>query len=585
MSNRHVSADLSSVAQGLPKEIPIDTCKRVEPQARGRRRARVRPLRRHLTHRAAAGRSFHHARRKSARSGTSSGEGGCPRTQRLGHSRRAGARRGPAMSRAQRDRSHDSSYLPTPRRLGADGITRRPPPAQRRRHVHRPAYYVDDDRQQCPDAEFTSIAVACAAAPPFSTIHVCPGLYNEMVHVLKPLRLLGSSHDRSARNTPPDPQHDSIVEFTTTTLEGIINLEFNTIELDGFVIQNNAGGAGVYTLPAFSDYLIERNTFQNNQQGLYLNSNGVTPSLVYDNTFNGNNRPGPASGTGIYSDQGLRNALIEHNYFTRHTNASMIFDTFLGPVDGVTVRNNFIVDDNTIVVVNSSNILIENNFLRRTGDSGVFLGGNTTNVTIDQNIIDAAANDGISVGNAFSAGPNAGLVITRNLIGDARGDGIILSNADGTRVKRNTVLRSGMNGIYLTEDSDGNEVAGNNSLHNALDGIRVDLQSSNNRIVSNNMKRNGEHDAHDDTAGSGTAGTANYWIDNSCQTENRPGLCEHGNDGSDDAAATQSYDAALSSDPYATGDFVMPSFDAPEDPVIPLLPDLDLLGLAPQPLI
>jgi nitrous oxidase accessory protein NosD len=166
-----------------------------------------------------------------------------------------------------------------------------------------PTFYVDDDLQQRHDAQFTSIEAACLAAPPLSTIYVYPGLYNEMVHVTKPLRLLGSSHDRRPRNQPPDPQHDSIVQFDTVGLTGgIFNLMSNTIELDGFVIQNNASGPGVFTLRTFSDYLIERNTIQNNEQGLYLNSNGVMQSVVYDNTFNGNNQAGPAGGTGIYTD-------------------------------------------------------------------------------------------------------------------------------------------------------------------------------------------------------------------------------------------------------------------------------------------
>jgi hypothetical protein len=34
------------------------------------------------------------------------------------------------------------------------------------------AIYVDDDRQQCPNAQFTSIQAAVAAALPFSTIYV-----------------------------------------------------------------------------------------------------------------------------------------------------------------------------------------------------------------------------------------------------------------------------------------------------------------------------------------------------------------------------------------------------------------------------
>jgi hypothetical protein len=451
-----------------------------------------------------------------------------------------------------------------------------------------PTFYVDDDLQQRHDAQFTSIEAACLAAPPFSTIFVYPGLYNEMVHVTKPLRLLGSSHDRRPRNQPPDREHDSIIQFSTPA-GGIVNLMSNTIELDGFVIQNNAQGTGVYCLPTFSDYLIERNTIQNNVFGLYLNSNGATQSVVYDNTFIGNTLPGAASGNGIYSDQGLRNALIEHNYFTRHTNASMVFDSSVGTNNGIIARKNFIEDDSSIAVFNSNNVLIEQNFVRRPNGTGIFLGGGTANVTIDQNIVDESLDgSGIVVTGAIGAGTNVSAVVTRNLVADNAFSGIRVDASNGAQVKRNVILRNGSDGIRITNASN-NTVAGNNSLHNGRDGIRVEAgTASNNRIVSNNLKQNGEHDAHDDTAGPGSGGTANYWIDNSGQTENRPGLIDKGNASSDpDAAAadTTSYDAALAADPYATGDFVLPTFDVPEDPVIPLLPDLNILGLQPKSLL
>ena len=35
---------------------------------------------------------------------------------------------------------------------------------------------VDDDKVQCPNAQFTSISAAVAAAAPGGTIRVCPGL-------------------------------------------------------------------------------------------------------------------------------------------------------------------------------------------------------------------------------------------------------------------------------------------------------------------------------------------------------------------------------------------------------------------------
>jgi hypothetical protein len=49
--------------------------------------------------------------------------------------------------------------------------------------------------------------------------------------------------------------------------------------------------------------------------------------------------------------------------------------------------------------------------------------------------------------------------------------------------------------------------------------------SANNSIQDNFLRNNTEHDCHDDSVGTGTAGTANNWINNDGLTENRPGLC------------------------------------------------------------
>jgi hypothetical protein len=45
-------------------------------------------------------------------------------------------------------------------------------------------FVVDDDRVQCPTAQFTSIQQAVAASGPNDTIKVCPGTYNEQVRIL-----------------------------------------------------------------------------------------------------------------------------------------------------------------------------------------------------------------------------------------------------------------------------------------------------------------------------------------------------------------------------------------------------------------
>src|SRR5258705_4599207 len=50
---------------------------------------------------------------------------------------------------------------------------------------------------------------------------------------------------------------------------------------------------------------------------------------------------------------------------------------------------------------------------------------------------------------------------------------------------------------------------------------------SNNTIQKDHMRDN-DPDCYDDTTGTGTAGTANTWLRNNGETENRPGLCKKG---------------------------------------------------------
>ena len=459
-------------------------------------------------------------------------------------------------------------------------------------------FHVDDDRQQCPDAEFTSIQAAVLAAPPFSTIYVCPGVYNEQVMVPKTLTLLGSSHDRSdARSADgPDPQHDSIVQFPTP-VTGVFWLRADDIELDGFVIQGNTRGPGIYAEPMSSGYCIEYNFIRDNVFGLYLNSSGVKQTVVSRNDFNANNRPGAASGDGIYSDQGLHNALVEQNYFTNHLVAAMVYTTGGVPAStnqGIVVRKNAIIDDASVVFFNSLDVRVEQNFIRRNRGSGIFLGGGNNTVFVDNNLIQESGSTGINVTGAVGAGTTTGVVVTRTRIADAgRGvaavaaNGVSVNRTDGAVVRRNIILRANTDGIRLTS-ANSNLIADNLALHNGRDGIRVGPpppapQSMNNQIVSNTMRMNGEHDAHDDTVGGGTAGTANFWVDNNCKTENRPGLCGHSHD--DDAtfaAQEQSYGTSLSSDPVVGGDVVIPTFDLPPESELPLLPELDVLGLVPD---
>ena len=71
----------------------------------------------------------------------------------------------------------------------------------------------------------------------------------------------------------------------------------------------------------------------------------------------------------------------------------------------------------------------------------------------------------------------------------------------------------------------------NNKVHDngVFDGLFVDADSSGNLFDGNKASGNAEHDCHDDSTGSGTAGTANTWKNNKGETANRAGICKPGN--------------------------------------------------------
>ena len=107
----------------------------------------------------------------------------------------------------------------------------------------------------------------------------------------------------------------------------------------------------------------------------------------------------------------------------------------------------------------------------------------------------------------FFCGQATALTIRQNEITDNAGSGIALFDADSNLFKSNHIERNGV------------------PAGDTTDGFRVDTKSNGNRILENRLNTNEAHDCHDESAGDGTAGTANSWINNRGETQNRPGLC------------------------------------------------------------
>lgn len=184
--------------------------------------------------------------------------------------------------------------------------------------------------------------------------------------------------------------------------------------------------------------------------------------------------------------------------------------------------------------------------------------GQVGRATITENLIDKYQKNGPTVGNAGSQatisgniilgiGPTPdiaqnGIQIGFGATADVRlnrvsGNAYSLAPADsatgillygagaGTTVAQNEVVKNDDNIDLFT--TNGAKISQNRSTDSIVyDGIYVAPDSTNNRITDNFLRRNKEYDCHDDSIGTHTAGTANFWTNNDGVTQNKPGLCK-----------------------------------------------------------
>lgn len=340
---------------------------------------------------------------------------------------------------------------------------------------------VDKDKVECPDAEYQSIQAAVNAAAPGSRIRVCPDLYAETVTVNKPLALEAFRSRSQAKrchlrstDDPNDTTRDVVVTRATPAVA--FDLRATGIVVDGFVIQ---AGQGVESKGAWG-YVIRRNLFQGNFAGLDPGGDADVRSVVSHNCF----RDNFIAVRSFSTVAPAHNVLIAHNQFFSNN-----FGIRLGGANDVTISHNTSLNDGMWLRI-----------------------GGLKNLTVRHNHIGTGAFEGIlfiPLGGVRDGAPNSNALITHNVITGRGLDGFSAGFNPPAMV--NSVLAH-------------NHISGN-----GRDGIRIEAGgNTGNRIEDNYLRGNAEHDCHDDTTGSGTAGTANVWFGNKAHTENRVGLCTNG---------------------------------------------------------
>jgi hypothetical protein len=220
------------------------------------------------------------------------------------------------------------------------------------------------------------------------------------------------------------------------------------------------------------------------------------------------------------------------------------FPIYSGGADNVTITNNTMVNSlQGITNWNGSGWKITNNkivdlwTLSFSSAYGILVGGrNGQGPFKDNRVANNEVTGTLHVAAGAGGTDGAGIILVALFGGDGSGGAVEMTK---NRIVENEISLTSDNpsamdvvGIMLADTRVdptppvvfGNKVSGNEIEHVGRYGIAVS-GAPGNRLVDNEIKDSGAFDAFDDTTGSGTAGTANHWKDNDCDTSSPDGLC------------------------------------------------------------
>ena len=268
---------------------------------------------------------------------------------------------------------------------------------------------------------FPTIQSAVIAASAGDTISVCPGTYNESVSIDKTLTLLGAQNGVDARTR--SGANESIITMACSPVQILAD----NVVLDGFTVEGSTmldpcTIAGIWMNPGFSGthggFKIRNNIVQNNIIGIEMDNTGAIPASIDHNLIQNNNNPGPDGGTGIDTNFGATNVVVDSNKFVGNTNSAI--DMVNAGGSNVTFSNNEF-DSNRRAIglasVTSSSIgtnTIHNSTDAATADIRIF--GGVSGLSISCNRLADGAGRAIRIDDGFGIGANSNITINFNNI-------------------------------------------------------------------------------------------------------------------------------------------------------------------------
>ncbi|MBU0456754.1 MAG: right-handed parallel beta-helix repeat-containing protein [Nanoarchaeota archaeon] len=257
-------------------------------------------------------------------------------------------------------------------------------------------------------------------------------------------------------------------------------IENNTIRNNGNIA---ALSMGVYVMNNANATIKGNNVTDHNialgySFGIALDTASAT---IEDNFVNNSGKTGAAASGGIYIDKATSAVTIRNNNISYTTSGNCIGLRNSRSVGTHTIENNncssFPNGNDGLSISNSTDVIIDDNVIESAHNSGIAIRNGCYNVNLtDNGISSSTAGYGMEI-------ENSNLIYTySNTISDSNRSGIYLSNCNNTFVYHNIIYNS-QNGNGLLIRTIVNGTAINNTIsHSSQAGINIEVNSENIKI-------------------------------------------------------------------------------------------------------
>jgi parallel beta-helix repeat protein len=366
---------------------------------------------------------------------------------------------------------------------------------------------VDNDKVQCPKAQYVKIQDAVNAAQPGDRIVVCPGTYPEQVTI--------------------PAGKDRIALISKQVWKAIIQAPTPMLPPNAIVRVNGAKDVGIAAFTIQGPGTIPGEL----QWGVRVDSGGSAAILgnhithIRDNPFSGGQH-GIGVLVGRASEATTGSALIS---------ANLIDDYQKGGIVVSNAGSRGTISYNRIKGVGPSSTIAANGVQISSGADG-----NVNHNDVSGNVYTPATFQSIGI---FSFSPGK-LVVEDNVVHDNDGgivsysgnantfirenssssntyDGIELDFGDGTTVRKNRTFENGLDGVGVYQGETNALILANRSTDNTEDGLLAYVDAGPDNVFRDNVAlRNATFDCEDQQGG-----TTQTWIDNIGPVSSPPTIC------------------------------------------------------------